>query len=103
MLGQGKFKSPEELKERADTLRGGMAPTEKQIQMGKVLQEVAEGIGGNVKLANSTSKSSQPAPLPFLNRTLDPHTWYPKEWRDIVPVPRQSSLLSIPVRIGQAY
>jgi hypothetical protein len=50
-LGQGKFKTPEELKAKA-TRGGGALPTAEQIQLCKVLQEVAEEIGGGIKLAN---------------------------------------------------
>lgn len=52
VMGGGMFRTPEELKKRADTLRGGMQPTEQQLNLGKVLQEVAEEIGGGVNLAN---------------------------------------------------
>jgi hypothetical protein len=51
VLGQGKFKTPEELKAKG-TRGGGAPPTEEQIQLCKVLQEVAEEIGGGIKLAN---------------------------------------------------
>jgi hypothetical protein len=51
VLGQGKFKTPEELKAKG-TRGGGAPPTDEQIQLCKVLQEVAEEIGGGIKLAN---------------------------------------------------
>lgn len=53
VLGQGKFKSPEELKERAKNLRGDVQPSEMQLQVGKVMQDVAEEIGGGVTLIAS--------------------------------------------------
>ena len=55
VMGGGMFRTPEELRKRADTLRGGMQPTEDQLKLGKVLQEVAEEIGGGSNLANGVS------------------------------------------------
>ena len=52
VLGQGKFKSEEELKKRA-TLRGNAQPTEADLKTCKVLQEVATELGGDVHLAHS--------------------------------------------------
>jgi aryl-alcohol dehydrogenase-like predicted oxidoreductase len=51
VLGQGKFKTPEELEKRAN-LRGGAKPTPAQLQTAKILQEVADEIGGGVHLAH---------------------------------------------------
>lgn len=69
VLGQGKFKTPEELKAKG-TRGGGAPPTEEQIQLCKVLQEVAEEIGGGIKLANGawrpvTSIQYNPFAVPF--------------------------------------
>ncbi|RSH88725.1 hypothetical protein EHS25_002952 [Saitozyma podzolica] len=47
----GQIQDPEELKAKG-TRGGGAPPTEEQIQLCKVLQEVAEEIGGGIKLAN---------------------------------------------------
>ncbi|WVQ86191.1 hypothetical protein IAT38_008359 [Cryptococcus sp. DSM 104549] len=52
VLGSGKFKTPEELKARGSTIRGGAPPTERELAVGQVLKEVAEEIGGNVALAH---------------------------------------------------
>ncbi|ODO06643.1 hypothetical protein I350_04001 [Cryptococcus amylolentus CBS 6273] len=50
VLGQGKFKSPEELKKQANW-RGGAPPSEKDIKLTKALQEVADQVGGGAKAA----------------------------------------------------
>ncbi|WVQ86211.1 hypothetical protein IAT38_008379 [Cryptococcus sp. DSM 104549] len=52
VLGQGKFKTPEELKERADKLRGNTKPTEAQLKICEALQEVAKEVGEGVGLAS---------------------------------------------------
>ncbi|WVQ77127.1 hypothetical protein IAR50_006810 [Cryptococcus sp. DSM 104548] len=44
-LGQGKFKSPDELQNRSKW-RGGAPPSEKDIKISKALHEVAQEIGG---------------------------------------------------------
>lgn len=54
VLGQGKFKTPEELQKRA-TLRGGKQPTEKDLEICKIMQEIADELGGGVHLAHSKS------------------------------------------------
>ncbi|OCF35935.1 aryl-alcohol dehydrogenase [Kwoniella heveanensis BCC8398] len=53
-LGQGKFKTPEEVEERkkAGTLRAGAEPTETEIKISKVLKEISDELGGGVKLPN---------------------------------------------------
>ncbi|WWC65012.1 uncharacterized protein I303_107626 [Kwoniella dejecticola CBS 10117] len=53
-LGAGKFKTPEEIEERkkAGTLRSGLEPTPQQVEAAKALKEVADELGGNVKLPN---------------------------------------------------
>lgn len=55
-LGGGKYKTPEELKEREkeNTLRGGMAASERDIQVSAVLAEVAKELGGEPALASGT-------------------------------------------------
>lgn len=62
VLGQGKFKTPEELKKRA-ALRGGSQPTDKDLETCKVLQEVASELGGEVHLAHSKPTIVVPALL----------------------------------------
>ena len=49
------FKTPEELKERASTLRGGMQPSEQQLAVAKVLAKVAEEVGAKGNLTGGTS------------------------------------------------
>lgn len=51
VLGQGRFKSPEELKSRS-RVRGGGPPDEAELKLCKVLQEVADELGGKYSLAN---------------------------------------------------
>ncbi|WWD20886.1 hypothetical protein CI109_105363 [Kwoniella shandongensis] len=51
-LGQGKFKTPEELEARANSLRGSAPPTERDLKAAQVLKEVADEIGEGVKLPN---------------------------------------------------
>ncbi|WWC92524.1 uncharacterized protein L201_007483 [Kwoniella dendrophila CBS 6074] len=53
-LGGGKFKTPEEIEERkkAGTLRAGSEPTPIEVQAAKALKEVADELGGDVKLPN---------------------------------------------------
>ncbi|WVW80648.1 hypothetical protein I302_102634 [Kwoniella bestiolae CBS 10118] len=53
-LGGGKFKTPEEIAERkkAGTLRAGAEPTPQQVKAAQALKEVAEELGGDVKLPN---------------------------------------------------
>lgn len=81
MLGQGKFKTPEELKAKA-ALRGGRPPTEKDIQICQVLQEVADEIGGGVHLAHSESSRTD------MRRPLTPVglAWARQMMTDCVPV-----------------
>jgi hypothetical protein len=55
VLGQGKFKHPKELEERAKSLRGGMPPTENQLKLAKALEEVAREIGPDVGLTGGES------------------------------------------------
>jgi hypothetical protein len=62
ILGQGKFKTPEELKSRAQ-LRGGAQPSDGEIKLCEVLQEVATEIGGGAHLAGGK-------PLVGVTRTL---------------------------------
>ncbi|ORY28954.1 putative aryl-alcohol dehydrogenase [Naematelia encephala] len=50
VLGSGKFKTLAELEQRAGTLRAGTGPTEAQIKMCSILQEIADELGGHVKL-----------------------------------------------------
>jgi hypothetical protein len=64
VLGGGAFKSPEQLESGAQ-LRGGAKPTEEQLKLCKVLEEVAKEIGDNVHLANSMF-SSDPLGIPGL-------------------------------------
>ncbi|WRT70902.1 uncharacterized protein IL334_007901 [Kwoniella shivajii] len=53
-LGGGKFKTPEEIEERkkAGTLRAGMEPTPNQVKAAQALKEVADELGGDLKLPN---------------------------------------------------
>ncbi|ODO05817.1 hypothetical protein I350_04878 [Cryptococcus amylolentus CBS 6273] len=50
-LGQGKFKSPEELQKQS-SWRGGAPPSDKDIKVSKALQEVADEVGGGIRPAN---------------------------------------------------
>lgn len=52
VMGGGMFRSPEELKKRGESFRGGMQPSEAQLRIAGVLQEIAQEIGGGVTLAN---------------------------------------------------
>lgn len=51
VLGQGRFKSPDELKSRSN-LRGGDPPSDAELKLCQVLQGVAKELGGNISLAN---------------------------------------------------
>jgi hypothetical protein len=60
VLGGGLFKTPEELKERASTLRGGQQPSEAQLAVAKVLAQVAEEVGAKGNLTGGTCIPSIP-------------------------------------------
>ncbi|ODN84133.1 hypothetical protein L202_00142 [Cryptococcus amylolentus CBS 6039] len=51
VLGQGKFKSPDELKDQA-YWRDGVPPTEAELAVSHVLQEVADELGEGIRPAN---------------------------------------------------
>ncbi|RXK41149.1 aryl-alcohol dehydrogenase [Tremella mesenterica] len=52
VFGGGMFRTAEEFKARENSLRGGQKPSEKQLQVSKVLEEIAKEIGENVKLTS---------------------------------------------------
>ncbi len=51
VLGQGKFKTPEQLKERANRL-GGAELTETELKIAGLLAEVAKEIGPDISPAH---------------------------------------------------
>ncbi|TYJ54957.1 hypothetical protein B9479_004369 [Cryptococcus floricola] len=51
VLGQGKFKSPDEVKDQA-YWRDGVPPTEAELAVSQVLQEVADELGEGIRPAN---------------------------------------------------
>ncbi|WWC65013.1 uncharacterized protein I303_107627 [Kwoniella dejecticola CBS 10117] len=54
VLGQGRFKTPEENEQRRKDgkFRAGMEPSENEIKISKALKEVADEIGGETKLTS---------------------------------------------------
>jgi hypothetical protein len=53
VMGSGHFKSPKELEERGQSLRGGAGPSDEQVKVCKALQEVADEVGSGTHLAHS--------------------------------------------------
>ncbi|KAK8850717.1 hypothetical protein IAR55_004637 [Kwoniella newhampshirensis] len=52
VMGQGRFKTPEQLKERANSMRGSRPPSDGDLKAAQALKEVADELGGDVRLPN---------------------------------------------------
>ncbi|ORY35569.1 putative aryl-alcohol dehydrogenase [Naematelia encephala] len=106
VLGQGKFKTPQELEKRS--LRGGAKPTEEQIKLSKALQEVAEEIGNGATLtgvALAWARQNMTYCFPILGGTNIDHLKANIAALDIELSPEQLAKLSAagPVDLGFPY